>query len=76
MFSTFIDPKSSLGGPAISTITSLREKIPKPTVSPPSPPLIEGHRLDQPTFLARSEAAPGILAQLIGGRFDAESFGL
>ena len=52
----------------MSTITPPRAKPPKPTTSPPEPPLVEGHRLDQPTFHSRYEAMPpGVRAELIGG---------
>ena len=53
----------------MSTITPPREKTSKTTAAtpPPEQALIEGHRLDQPTFHARYEAAPGIHAELIGG---------
>ncbi len=48
----------------MSTVTPPREKVSKPTTAPPTftSPLVEGHRLDQPTFHARYEATPpGIL---------------
>ena len=54
----------------MSTVTPPREKVFKPTTAPPTftTPLIEGHRLDQPTFHVRYEATPpGIRAELIGG---------
>ena len=55
----------------MSTVTTPREKVSKPSAATPmpdAPPLVEGHRLDQPTFHARYEVMPpGFRAELIGG---------
>ena len=54
----------------MSIVTPPREKIPRPTIETPPAilPLVEGHRLDQPTFHSRYEAMPpGVRAELIGG---------